>query len=169
MGKDGADASRVWAEHVAEIAEAIRSLPVTVRNDLAPLLREARRLKTELQQVPDGVSAGDICARCGGECCRTGRYHVTVTDILAYLDDGLDPPVPPFTTGFCPYLSVAGCIFPPAYRPFNCITFNCDRIEGLLAPSVQAAFCGGVDALRAVSRSIASLLAGRMRLGILLD
>ena len=167
--RDATDGGDLWAQRVAEVAAAYRALPPDVRSDLAPLAREVRRLKADLQRIADGVSAGEICVRCGGECCRSGRYHVTVADIVVYLDAGVTPPAPPFNAGFCPYLSVDGCVFPPEYRPFNCITFNCDRIEGLFDPPVLDEFCRTVAALRAVRQSMADLLAGTMRPGILLD
>jgi hypothetical protein len=163
------DGTLLWTRRVAEVADLFRALPDRVRNELAPLAREIRRLKSDLQRIADEVSAGEICAQCGGECCRSGRYHVTVIDIVVYLDAGVVPPEPPFTAGSCPYLSAAGCIFPPAFRPFNCITFNCDRIEGLLEPPVLDAFCRSVAAVRAARQSVADLLAGTVRQGILLD
>jgi hypothetical protein len=169
IGANAAEGSLLWTRRVAEVSGLFRALPDRVRSELTPLAREIRRLKTDLQRIADEVSAGEICAQCGGECCRSGRYHVTVTDILVYSDAGVAPPDPPFTAGSCPYLSGAGCIFPPEYRPFNCITFNCDRIEGLLEPSVFDAFCSNVAALRAARQSFADLLAGATRLDILLD
>jgi hypothetical protein len=27
-----------------------------------------------------------------------------------------------------------GCLMEPEYRPYNCITFICERVEGLLGP-----------------------------------
>lgn len=160
---------QLWHRRVAEISDAWRELPAGCRDALAPRLAEIRRLKERLQQLADGVAAGGICARCGGECCRSGRYHVTVTDVVVYLAAGDAVPEPSFRPGACPYLGPAGCIFPPAFRPFNCITFNCDRIEALLAPPDLEAFCRDVASLRTARQAVADLLAGRLRTGILLD
>ena len=70
----------------------------------------------------------EACAGCDGECCGCGRHHITLTNLLAYLLEGEDPPTPDFSRT-CPYLGELGCLLPVARRPYNCITFFCEILE----------------------------------------
>ena len=71
------------------------------------------------------------CAGCDGECCGCGRHHITLTNLLAYLLVGEDPPAPDFSRT-CPYLGDQGCLLPVSRRPYNCITFFCETLEDQL-------------------------------------
>ena len=64
----------------------------------------------------------------------SGKYHVTVVDLLVYLVDEKELFVPRFGRGVCPYLGSRGCQMAPAYRPLTCVIFNCELVEGLLDP-----------------------------------
>jgi hypothetical protein len=70
----------------------------------------------------------ESCAGCDGACCDCGRHHITLTNLLAYLMEGEDPPAPDFSRT-CPYLGDLGCLLPAARRPYNCITFFCENLE----------------------------------------
>ncbi len=73
------------------------------------------------------------CTGCDGTCCGCGRHHITLTNLLAYLFENEDPPAPDLNNT-CPYLGKVGCVLPVERRPYNCITFFCDRIEDKMSP-----------------------------------
>jgi len=75
---------------------------------------------------------------------------------------------PLFGNGLCPYLAPDGCLMPAAYRPFNCITFNCERIEDLLSEADRAAFYQGERELRRCYGEIRSLFPGHSMHGAVL-
>jgi hypothetical protein len=88
--------------------------------------------KAELHALSAPAEPGVHCAACGGACCVAGKYHFSKVDLLVYL--AMDEPLfePCFDNGLCPYLSAEACLMAPGFRPFNCITFNCELIEDRL-------------------------------------
>lgn len=68
------------------------------------------------------------CSGCDGACCGCGRHHLTMTNLLAYLLKGEQPPTPDFDRT-CPFLGERGCLLAVGRRPYNCITFFCDSLE----------------------------------------
>ena len=88
-------------------------------------------LTDKQQQLHHLVTAVDgeiVCRDCAGACCEHGLYHPTLVTILAHLVVNHPLPVPDFEQS-CPYLGVVGCQFPPHLRPYNCLTFICDKID----------------------------------------
>lgn len=83
----------------------------------------------------------ESCTDCDGACCRCGRHHFTLTNLLAFLLREEVPPAPDFDKT-CPFLGKAGCVLPVAQRPYNCITFFCDRLEGRLSSEDQETLRG---------------------------
>ncbi len=98
-----------------------------------------------------------MCGDCRGECCNGGKNHVTVVELLVYLSDMMELFEPRFEHGICPYLADNGCFMAPEYRPYNCITFVCERIDGRLS-LVQK------ERLFAAERELRSLYDGMERL-----
>lgn len=87
-------------------------------------------LKAEILGLALSAGSGDICRACQGECCRFGRYHVTLLDLMLIELAGLKPPLPRFgEEGDCPYGNGSGCFFEPRLRPMTCVVFNCELIE----------------------------------------
>lgn len=136
---------------------------------LAALVLALKRCKGELQGIVDRVDGASRCAGCGGACCAAGRYHVTGVDLLVYLVERKALFAPRFDHGLCPYLGEAGCLIPAAYRPFNCITFNCELIEDLLDPQALERFYRLERELRGLYREIDALAPGQRLGGALLD
>jgi hypothetical protein len=124
--------------------------------------------KGALQALVTRVGAASHCASCGGACCVAGKYHFTAVDFLVYLATGEPLFAPLFGNGLCPYLGEAGCLIPPAYRPFNCITFNCERIEDLLSGEEVSRFYQLERELRHNYGEIRSLFPGKTMDGALL-
>jgi hypothetical protein len=104
-------------------------------NDELDWLKARLRVIEVTQMALDGLfcKAGGVesCAGCDGACCGCGRHHITLTNLLAYLLEGEEPPVPDFNST-CPYLGDQGCRLPVARRPYNCITFFCETLDDRL-------------------------------------
>ncbi|MBJ6802104.1 hypothetical protein [Geomonas propionica] len=122
-----------WQEAVSRVTAAFERLSVPVRRNLETLATQMAAHKEGMQQLVSGVDAAAHCAGCGGACCVKGKYHFSAVDLLVYL--ATDKPLfaPRFDNGLCPFLGEPECLIPAGYRPFNCITFNCDLIEDQLA------------------------------------
>ena len=88
-------------------------------------------IQTALDELFRAAGGVDACTGCDGACCGCGRHHVTLTNVLAYLVAGEDPPAPDFSRS-CPYLDAEGCRLPVARRPYNCITFFCEILDSRL-------------------------------------
>jgi hypothetical protein len=113
-------------------------------------------LKKNLVEQATAAGSSQICRECGGECCRFGRYHVSVLDILAYLKNNTELPVPDFsTTPACPYSDDSGCIMQSGYRPMTCVVFNCQQVENRLTTNQLETFRTCEQALRdAITRAV---------------
>ncbi len=126
--------SELWYLAVAEIRQEVESLDpiqfVRVKAGAAAIAAAKRALFA----VAEKVDSAAVCAACKGECCLAGKYHVTLLDIITMLADDQKLPEPDFGAGHCPYLGEQGCLMPAAYRPYNCLIFHCERVEGLLEP-----------------------------------
>jgi hypothetical protein len=124
-------------------------------------------LKTALFQLTRDVDGEVVCEACNGGCCNSGRYHFTITDLFAYLADGKELFVPDFSSGRCPYLGHAGCMMEPEYRPFNCITFNCECLEKLLPQAEVRQFYELENKLRACYASMENLFGNNFTYGLI--
>jgi hypothetical protein len=121
-----------WDLGVCAVRKEYAGLSPADRSHVKVCVGQIRSLKNELQLIAEGADAGAVCALCSGECCRGGKGHVRAVDLIAYLSDGREIFTPCFEKAICPYLGDGGCLMEPGYRPFNCITFICERVEDLL-------------------------------------
>jgi hypothetical protein len=126
------DGYEVWRRAADVVGREFIALPGLFLEKIEILVAEIKSLKTALFELTRIVEGEAVCKACNGGCCDSGRYHFTVTDLLAYLSDGKELFVPDFSNGRCPYLGRDGCMMEPEYRPFNCISFNCECLEELL-------------------------------------
>ncbi|WP_179944513.1 hypothetical protein [Geobacter pickeringii] len=124
------DDREVWSRAVTAVAAEYRALPMALRSRVDATVDAIRSTKGELHRLAEAMQCATICASCGGECCVRGKYHVTVVDILVFLAAAEPLFVPRFGGEACPYLDGAGCMMAPSFRPFNCVTYNCERVEG---------------------------------------
>lgn len=157
-----------WREQVARVTLLLSQFPQESRPRLAALCGHLMELKLALQALADRADAAERCAACGGACCVTGKYHVTPVDLLVYLLSGEPLFAPLFQSGLCPYLGEGGCLMRPAYRPFNCITFNCELIEDLLSAEEVSRFYRLERELKESYRAIRALFPGNQMDGALL-
>lgn len=157
-----------WQDGVRSVKSAFALLLEPELERLRALCRLMMEQKSALQALTARADAASHCAGCGGACCVAGKYHFTAVDLLVYLVAGEPLFVPLFDNGLCPYLAGTACLMPPAYRPFNCITFNCDTIEDLLAPEEVSSFYGLERELRRNYAEIRSIFPAKTVDGALL-
>lgn len=162
------DFEEQWRAGIRLVTDAFCAAPEPLRARLRRLTAELKGKKCAMQELVARVDAAAHCAGCGGECCVAGKYHFTKADLLVYLADEEPLFAPLFDNGLCPNLGPQGCLIPPAYRPFNCITFNCELIEDLLPEGDLAGFYRLERELRLGYREIRSLFPEQTMYGALL-
>ena len=158
-----------WNLAVAAMAEEYERLSVTQRTAVAEVTEAVKTCKKALHLVIEAVAAADVCASCGGACCRTGKYHFTVVDLLVYLSDGRELFTPRFDQDACPYLGERSCLMEPASRPYNCVTFNCEGVEQLLEPRAKERLVRLEQELRAYYSRLEELCGNRFMGGLLMN
>ena len=158
-----------WDMAAAAVAEEYGRLSVSRRAAVAGAAEAVKSCKKALHRVVEAVAAADICASCRGACCRTGKYHFTVVDLLVYLSDGRELFTPGFDKGGCPYLGERGCLMEPPLRPYNCVTFNCEEVERLLDPRERERLVRLELELRAHYRGLEELFGNRFMGGLLMN
>jgi len=126
--------SEKWDRGVAALGKEYVLLPPELKVQLDKCAHAVKSRKEQLHKIVSEVRAAEVCAQCLGECCKGGKNHVTTVDLLIYMGEGKKVFTPAFEFGNCPYLGETGCVMEPEYRPLNCITFNCERIEEALGP-----------------------------------
>lgn len=127
-----------WEQAVANVDRMYAGLPPATATELDRLIESIMGLKQNLVELVTSAGSADICRTCGGDCCRFGKYHVSMLDIVAYLKSGAEMLVPDFSTNpYCPYSNVSGCTMAPRYRPMTCVVFNCQLVEDQLTPAQQ--------------------------------
>lgn len=156
-----------WDRAVNWARKEYAALPASIVAKIAILLSNIKKMKTALHELNRSVEGETICAICQGGCCLSGKYHFTVTDLLAYISDGKELFVPDFTRSHCPYLGKTGCSMDPEYRPFNCITFNCERLERLLPHSDVQQFYDIERKLRTQYNAVEEIFGNKFVYGLL--
>ena len=151
------------------MAEEYGRLSVPHRAAVAEATEAVKTCKKALHRIVEAVAAADICASCRGACCRTGKYHFTVVDLLVYLSDGRELFTPRFDQGACPYLGERGCLMEPACRPYNCVTFNCEGVERLLGLQEKERLDRLERELRAHYARLEELFGTRLMGGLLMN
>jgi hypothetical protein len=158
-----------WQLAVAAVTKEFSRLSPGERDRFSSLAEEVWSSKTALHAIAAAADCGGICTDCGGECCRTGKYHFTLVDLLVYLSRGEDLFEPGFNRPHCPYLGPEGCFMTPGYRPYTCVTFNCDRVMAFLEPSDEERLVRLERELRGLYGRFGVLLGRRVMDGLLLD
>jgi hypothetical protein len=161
------DSFAIWQHGVATVRAEYARLPGPVRARVAVLAAEIRAHKEALDAFVASVSGGTLCAACRGACCSRGKYHFSLVDLLVYLATDSELFTPRFDQDACPFLGDGACLMPPALRPYACITFNCEQIEGVLPPLDLARFAAVTDELKALYAEMEHLLCSRLSGGLL--
>lgn len=157
-----------WQERVGGVTASFERLPDAERKTLDQLARGMVAHKEAMQQIVAQVDAAGSCAGCGGTCCVSGRYHFGAADLLVYLSTERPLFTPRFENGLCPFLGDGECLIPAGFRPFNCITFNCDLIEDRLSQEEVSRFYRMERELKQLYAEIRSLFPPRSMDGPLL-
>ncbi len=157
----------IWAMGIAALRKEYGSLSPLLKNRLRKTAAAIKSCKQELNLASEGAGAGAICAKCLGECCNRGKNHVTVVDILVYLSYGTELFAPRFEHAVCPYIGECGCLMPPEYRPYNCVTFICESIECGLKPFLKERFYAAERELKSLYEGLEQLFDNKFRYGLL--
>lgn len=120
-----------WLSLLQGISDELKSLSEPDKEWLKKRLAAIEATQLALDELFSQAGGAESCAGCDGACCGCGRHHITLTNLLAYLLEGEDPPSPDFSST-CPYLGDQGCRLPVARRPYNCITFFCEILDDRL-------------------------------------
>lgn len=158
-----------WARAVAAVTAEYAALPSRLVDVVGIKAAEIRVVKERLCGFAAEVGAAAICAACGGECCLRGKYHFTAVDLLVFLAAGMPLFQPHFGGENCPYGGESGCRMASSFRPFNCVTYNCEQVEGLWPPARVAAFYGLERLLRQLYADLESLFNNRFMHGLLMN
>lgn len=164
------DDQKKWQKAVAGAYQRYDRLPADTGIALDGLIAGIIQLKQELFELAQVAGGGDICRTCGGQCCRYGKYHVTVLDLLAYRSAGVEPLMPDFATPpCCPYGGPDGCRMEPRFRSMTCLIFNCDLLEERMVDDVRQRFAAAEGSLRAAVARAEQLLGYRAGRALLLS
>ncbi len=123
-----------WPALLERIKAELESLSAAEKSWIKARLAVIETVQLALDELFCKAGGIESCTSCDGACCDCGRHHVTLTNLLGYLLQNQDPPAPDFSQA-CPYLGAEGCRLPVSRRPYNCITFFCDRLDGRLDPA----------------------------------
>lgn len=159
----------MWRQAVAAVTSEYAALAPELRERLRPFCESIMAAKRRVHAVTEAVSPAAICAACGGACCANGKYHFTVVDLLVLLSNGQPLFEPRFGRCLCPYLGERSCLMEPDYRPFNCLTFNCELVEALLSPGEVDRFYAGERELRRLYAGVEELFGNRFMQGLLIN
>jgi hypothetical protein len=138
---------RQWQTIQAALAREVSQLPESERRWMTGRLARIGRLQRCLHRLFLAAGGPQRCQLCQGGCCDCGRNHLTLVNLLPFLLANESPPAADFNR-ICPFVGEQGCLLEPARRPFNCVIFLCDEVDG---------------ALSAAQRQLFSALEGRLR------
>ncbi len=91
---------------------------------------------------------------------------MTVVELLVYFSDGMELFAPCFERDICPYLADRGCLMAPEYRPYNCISFVCEEIDGRLTAVQKERSFAAERELRSLYEGIERLFDNSFRYGL---
>ena len=156
---------QLWQAATEQVQKEYLSLSGLVKIELDKSLKSIAELKSAMATL---ASADAECEKCGGVCCRFGKHHFTVVDLLGYLQAGTGLFSPDFANQVCPYHQGFGCLMPAALRPYNCIIFICDEVECRLATDVLNRLRGMEISLKELYSGVEKLLGNRFENGLLI-
>ncbi len=157
-----------WQALVQQVGAAYRILADAEKEWIRRQLRQIEGLQVQLEQLFQRGDGSTACRVCQGDCCAKGHNHMTLANLLSYLQHDQLPPVADFSRT-CPFLAEQGCLLPAAGRPYTCVSFVCDIIESALTPVELAEFYRLERALRSCYQQFAARYRGAGMTGLLLQ
>ena len=157
-----------WRQLVAQIADEYRQLPESEKEWIAKRLQRLGELQRQLNRLFERGSGLQSCGDCLGECCAKGHNHMTLANLLGFLQREQSPPPADFSRT-CPFLGGQGCLLTVEMRPYNCISFVCDIIESSLTSDEVSEFYSLEQQLRSIYQEFAERYVGGGLTGLLLQ
>ena len=152
---------------MARVRLELAELPADQRAWLTGQVERIGALQEELDRLFRAIDGPKICTDCLGGCCSRAKHHLTLTNVLASLLAGEEPPQPDFALA-CPMLGPHGCRLPVGRRPFNCIIFLCDALDRELTGAQREDFARVELTLRSTYEAIAARCPGASLRGLLI-
>jgi hypothetical protein len=159
----------MWENAVRIVRVEYEALSAPVKGRVSKIGESIRQNKLDIFSLAEKSAGIETCVECAGLCCEKGKYHFSVIDLLIYLSTGRELFTPTFRETPCPFLGEAGCVMDPAYRPFPCITFHCERLELPLSSAELDRMYLLERNLRASCRQMEELFGVRLMQGLLLS
>jgi len=156
-----------WDSGVATLRREYKGLSPLRRDRADKLAAAIKACKEKIHLITEKLGAADICACCGGECCKKGKNHFRSIDLIIYLYDGKKLFDPIFESEICPYMVDDRCLMGPEFRPYNCITFICEKIESLLGEKEKDRFYAMEKELRSLYREMEGIFDIDLRCSLL--
>lgn len=156
-----------WQQLTAQICREYTRLTQAERNWIAYHCRLIGFLQGKLDRLFLQAQGENSCRDCRGDCCALGHNHLTLANLLSLLSSDQRLPQLDFSKT-CPLLTPKGCQLPAAYRPFNCISFICERIEAQLNTQQLADFYQTEKELRQLYRFFQQRYTGASFSGLLI-
>jgi len=128
-----------WRKIVDRLGREFARLEPSETNWLRSRLEDVADCQRQMHEFFLQAGGAELCRRCAGDCCGCGKNHLTLVNLLGYLANDQAIPEPEFWRA-CPYLGDEGCRHEVGRRPFNCVSFLCERVEERLDPASREAF-----------------------------
>lgn len=168
MSELSKERQRRWQAIVERIRQEYHALPQSEKEWIATRLQELERVQSGLDSLFGKADGALACSACQGACCAKGHNHMVLPNLLAYLQQDTLPPTADFSLT-CPWLGPQGCVHEVGHRPYNCITFLCDKLEERLESAEGEEFYRLDRELRQLYRSFTERYVGGGMVGLLLQ
>lgn len=156
-----------WDLGVVAVRREYKGLSPALKAEVSRCAFAIKSCKKEIHLITEEAGSADICALCNGECCKSGNNHFRGVELIVYLNDGRELFTPCFEGEICSCLGEFGCLMEPEYRPYNCITFICERVEDKLTPSEKERYYALALDLRAFYTELEQLSGNRFNYSLL--
>ena len=158
---------QLWNELSSRIFDDFSQLPESERQWIAERLPRIESLQRQLDHLFSSGDGENACRLCQGSCCAQGHNHMTLVNLLGFALKETIPPSADFSRT-CPFLGLQGCVLPVESRPYNCVTFICDRIETVLTDAEKERFYRIDRELRECYQEFSNRYSGAAMTGLLI-
>ncbi len=157
-----------WQQIIDRVTAEYRRLVTAEKTWIADRLLKVAQLQERLDQRFQRGNGEQACRDCRGDCCAKGHNHMTLVNLLCYLQADEELPSADFTQT-CPFLGEQGCQIVLTARPYPCVSFICDIIEGNMMDDEVKEYYALEQQLRAIYEEFAARYAGAGMTGLLLQ